>query len=151
MLFRSVVRFNGGPNAGHTIVVNGEKYSFHNLPSAMFSANPPQTLVLAGGMVANPVSLAEEIIKYKNNIKDLVISDRIHCIMPWHVQEDLAKSKDKIGTTGKGVGPCYADKASRVRAVRMKDLEKAVTNNDMQPDDKQKYQDAFDEIGRAHV
>jgi adenylosuccinate synthase len=89
-------------------------------PSSMFSNNAPQTLVLAGGMVANPISLANEIVQYKHKIKDLVISDRIHCIMPWHISEDISISKDKIGTTGKGVGPCYADKANRVRAVRMR-------------------------------
>lgn len=138
-----VVRYNGGPNAGHTIVVNDEKFSFHNLPSAMFSDNPPQTLVLAGGMVANPVSLAQEIVKYKHKIKDLVISDRIHCIMPWHVHEDILNSQDKIGTTGKGVGPCYADKANRIRAVRMRDLGAALDNHQLTNWDKEKYTDAY--------
>jgi adenylosuccinate synthase len=114
-----LVRFNGGPNAGHTIVVDGEKFSFHNLPSGMFSNNPPETLVLSGGMVVNPVTLAEEIKKFRHKIKNLVISGRIHCIMPWHIEEDLAKSKNIIGTTGKGIGPCYADKMNRVRAIRM--------------------------------
>jgi adenylosuccinate synthase len=120
--YQIVVRFNGGPNAGHTIVVNGEKFSFHNLPSAMFVANPPETLVLAGGMVVNPVSLMHEIQKYKSRLKNLILSDRIHCIMPWHIEEDVLKSKDKIGTTGKGIGPCYADKMHRVRAVRLGNL-----------------------------
>lgn len=117
--YDTLVRFNGGPNAGHTIVVNGEKFSFHNLPSGMFSTNPPKTLVLSGGMVVNPVSLMEEIAKFQNKITNLLISSRIHCIMPWHIQEDIAKSQAKIGTTGKGIGPCYADKMNRVRAIRL--------------------------------
>lgn len=117
-----VVRYNGGPNAGHTIVVDGNKFSFHNLPSAMFVDNPPDVFVLSGGMVVNPVSLMLEIHKYKHKISNLILSDRIHCIMPWHIEEDIANSKDKIGTTGKGIGPCYADKANRVRAIRLGDL-----------------------------
>lgn len=117
-----VVRYNGGPNAGHTVVVGNDKFSFHNLPSAMFVDEPPDTFVLSGGMVINPVSLMLEIHKYKHRIQNLLLSDRMHCIMPWHIEEDLAKCKDKIGTTGKGIGPCYADKANRVRAVRLGDL-----------------------------
>jgi adenylosuccinate synthase len=137
-----VVRYNGGPNAGHTIVVDNEKFSFHNLPSAMFAARPPQTLVLAGGMVANPISLSEEIKKYESKIRNLVISPRIHCIMPWHIQEDLATSQGKIGTTGKGVGPCYADKANRIRAVRMENLNAAIDDADMSQNEKNAYKEA---------
>jgi len=117
--YDTLVRFNGGPNAGHTIVVNGEKFSFHNLPSGMFSIHPPKTLVLSGGMVVNPVSLMEEISKFESKITTLLLSKRIHCIMPWHIQEDIAKSQGIIGTTGKGIGPCYADKMNRVRAIRL--------------------------------
>jgi adenylosuccinate synthase len=120
--YDTLVRFNGGPNAGHTIVVNGEKYSFHNLPSGMFSDNPPETFVLSGGMVVNPISLAEEIKKFRHKITNLILSNRMHCIMPWHIAEDTVYAKDKIGTTGKGIGPCYAAKMNRVSAIRLGDL-----------------------------
>lgn len=115
-----VVRFNGGPNAGHTVVVDGEKHVLHHLPSGIFSN--VKHIVLSGGMVVNPVTLTKEIQDFGFCIPKLMLSDRIHCIMPWHIDEDIALCKAAIGTTSTGIGPCYADKMYRTRAVRLGDL-----------------------------
>lgn len=114
-----LVRFNGGPNAGHTVVINEEKKSLHNLPSGLFVDNPPSTTVLCSGMVINPVSLLKEIEEFKPYIRNLILSHKIHCIMPWHIQEDIEKTAQSIGTTRQGIGPCYADKMLRINAVRL--------------------------------
>lgn len=119
-----VVRYAGGANAGHTIVVDGQKYKFHHLPCGVFAPNHPQ-LVLANGMVINPVALEKEIDDLRQNgfgiVNQLKISDKAHCVMPWHIASDIKKG-GKIGTTGKGIGPCYADKMHRSYAIRMGDL-----------------------------
>ncbi len=113
-----VVRFQGGNNAGHTIVFNGEKYALHLIPSGIF--NPNTKNVLANGMVINLKAFFEEL-----NMLDsrgvtnyqLYVSDRAHVIMPYHIELDGAfeelKGANMIGTTKRGIGPCYTDKASR--------------------------------------
>ncbi len=123
-----VARYNGGANAGHTVVVAGVSYKLSLVPTGLVR---PGTLGLIGnGVVIHPGRLRDEIagLEAKGlNIRDrLKISERAHVIMPWHIEEErlreAASGKAAIGTTGRGIGPCYADKASRQLAIRMIDL-----------------------------
>ena len=121
-----VVRYQGGNNAGHTVVFDGHKYSLQSIPSGIF--NPKTVNVMANGMVVNPVSVVEELERlHKQGITDyqLYISDRAAVVMPYHSALDGAyealKGGAQIGTTKKGIGPAYADKYSRV-GIRMGDL-----------------------------
>jgi adenylosuccinate synthase len=122
-----IVRYQGGANAGHTVVKDGKKYVFHQIPSGMLY--PEKTCVIAHGVVLDPIALLNEIKKLErlgsSLDKRLIISDSCHLILPYHKIMDKAseaKNKDKkIGTTGRGIGPCYADKASRV-GIRLMDL-----------------------------
>ena len=109
-----VVRYQGGNNAGHTVVFDGKKHSLHLLPSGIL--NPKIQNVMANGMVINPEAFVEEIDKIDNfNLK---ISDRAHIVLPYHLELDKAyehfKGNEKIGTTQKGIGPAYTDKSSRL-------------------------------------
>ncbi len=119
-----VIRFQGGNNAGHTVIVNKKKYKFHLIPSGAVRG---KKIVIANGVVVDPEVLLEEISMLKeNNIEpDLVISERAHVIMPYHRILDGAEEKflgnKKIGTTGRGIGPCYADKIAR-HGIRMGDI-----------------------------
>lgn len=122
-----VVRFQGGNNAGHTMVVNGEKFISHLVPSGIIQK---KTCFIGNGVVVDPYVLVEEIEYLEGkgvNVgpEYLRLSDRAHVIMPYHKSLDTArevkKGKDKIGTTGRGIGPCYEDKASRV-GIRFRDL-----------------------------
>lgn len=121
-----VVRYQGGNNAGHTIVVNGEKFALQSVPSGIF--NPHIVNVIANGVVLNPKAFLEELSGLEargiTNYQ-LRISDRTSIIMPYHIMLDGAsenlKGDKKIGTTKKGIGPCYTDKASRI-GIRMGDL-----------------------------
>lgn len=121
-----VVRFQGGNNAGHTIIFNGNKYALRLIPSGIFSKNTKN--VLANGMVINPKAFFEELKMIEDaGFKDyhLYISNRAHVIMPYHIDLDGALeeflSDEKIGTTKKGIGPCYTDKAARI-GIRIGDL-----------------------------
>lgn len=121
-----VVRHQGGNNAGHSVVVNGVRYALQSLPSGIINENI--TNVIANGCVINPKALIEEMERIKEKgIKhfNLLISNRAHIIMPYHLDLDGAYeevlSKDKIGTTKKGIGPCYMDKMARI-GLRMGDL-----------------------------
>jgi len=119
-----VVRYQGGNNAGHTIVFNGKKYPLSILPSGIFRSNC--TNVLANGMVINPDKLLEEIAYYKSEGFEinLKISNRAQIIMPYHLDLDGAAEnlkENKIGTTKKGIGPAYSDKINRI-GLRMGDL-----------------------------
>ena len=121
-----VVRYQGGNNAGHTVVFDGNKYSLQSIPSGIF--NPKTVNVMGNGMVVNPVSVCEELDKlHARGITDyqLFISNRAAMVMPWHPVLDGAYEKGKgeqmIGTTKKGIGPAYSDKYSRV-GLRMGDL-----------------------------
>ena len=110
-----VVRYQGGNNAGHTVVFDGGKHSLHLLPSGIF--NPKIENVMANGMVINPKAFAEEIKKIDTPFK-LSISDRAHVVLPYHPELDKAYEKRKgdvkIGTTHKGIGPAYTDKSARI-------------------------------------
>lgn len=120
-----VVRYQGGHNAGHTIVVDGEKLALHLLPSGVLY--PHCQNVIGNGVVIELASLWREIENFGvQKLKGrLWISDRAHIILPYHILLDQLKekrkSKDAIGTTGKGIGPTYADKSSRV-GVRIGEL-----------------------------
>lgn len=122
-----VVRFQGGNNAGHTIVVNGEQFISHLVPSGILQK---KTCLIGNGMVVDPEVLIQELDNLKKKGIDvgsdnLKISEKAHIIMPYHKQIDLAREKKKgdkkIGTTGRGIGPCYEDKACR-RGIRFVDL-----------------------------
>ena len=124
-----VVRYQGGANAGHTVVMGGETFKLSLVPSGIF--RPQVQCVIANGVVINPASLLAEIdgligrgIKVAEN---LMISDRAHVIFPWHVEEDKlldgqCTSGESIGTTQRGIGPCYSDKVGRSLAIRMGDM-----------------------------
>ncbi len=124
-----VVRYQGGSNAGHTVVFEGQNFKLSLVPSGIF--RPTVQCVVAGGVVMNPQSLLSEIdglmargVKVAEN---LIISDRAHVVLPWHMEEDrLIESRksgeEAIGTTLRGIGPCYRDKVGRSFAVRMGDM-----------------------------
>jgi adenylosuccinate synthase len=126
-----VVRYQGGNNAGHTVVFNGQTYKLSQLPAGIL--HPRVASVIATGVVINPAALLKEmdsIAARKGPPIDgnLLISDRAHVIFPYHALEEavLEKSRkgDPIGTTMRGIGPCYCDKAGRTHAVRMGDLKR---------------------------
>jgi adenylosuccinate synthase len=123
-----VVRFQGGNNAGHTLVVKGEKTICHLIPSGIL--HKEKKCLIANGVVIDPEVLLDEIkmLTSKGIVitpENLSISEKAHIIMPYHKAIDIAseqaKGDDKIGTTGRGIGPCYEDKAGR-RGVRAIDL-----------------------------
>ena len=123
-----VVRFQGGNNAGHTLVVKGEQTICHLIPSGILHKD--KKCVIANGVVVDPEVLLEEITKLTSkgiaiSPENLSLSEKAHLIMPYHKAIDMAseeaKGKDKIGTTGRGIGPCYEDKVAR-RGVRAIDL-----------------------------
>lgn len=111
-----VCRYQGGHNAGHTIWVDGVRYALHLIPSGVL--NPKAINVIGNGVVVSPKDLIKEMGQFQNLEGRLFISDKAHLILSFHSMIDLAKEKLKgdnaIGTTGKGIGPCYTDKISRV-------------------------------------
>lgn len=121
-----VARYQGGNNAGHTILIDEKKYKLTMVPSGIFYEN--KVCVIGNGMVINPGALLEEIQYIHDNgftTNNLKISDRAHVIMPYHLLldglEEDRKGENKIGTTRKGIGPCYMDKAAR-NGIRIADL-----------------------------
>ncbi|QDE67753.1 adenylosuccinate synthase [Myxococcus xanthus] len=123
-----VVRFQGGNNAGHTLVVGGQKTILHLIPSGIL--HPGKTCVIGNGVVVDPAVLVGEIdaLKVRGFLKDdaqLLISDNAHVIFPWHKLLDSFREKARggsaIGTTGRGIGPAYEDKVAR-RGIRVRDL-----------------------------
>ena len=122
-----VVRFQGGNNAGHTVIVDGKKYVLHVVPSGIL--HPGKMCIIGNGVVLDPAGFFEEIdalaaLGLDVSPERLKISYKTHLIMPYHRAIDAAregKAKTKIGTTGRGIGPCYEDKKSRV-GVRAGDL-----------------------------
>ncbi|MCK4873205.1 MAG: adenylosuccinate synthase [Phycisphaerales bacterium] len=127
----TIVRYNGGANAGHTIVVDGQRYAMHLIPSGILT--PDKMCVIGNGVVVDPVTLLEEMDTLRERgvkAENLRLSSRAHVVMPWHqaldhaLEQQLAgRSTDSsLGTTGRGIGPCYADKVTRSTAVRFVDL-----------------------------
>ncbi|HIA72578.1 MAG TPA: adenylosuccinate synthase [Phycisphaerales bacterium] len=129
-----IVRYNGGANAGHTVVVGDEKYALHLIPSGILYED--KQCVIGNGVVVDPVQLIKEIdtlrdrgIEVGDNLK---VSNRAHVVMPYHKEHDAAlerkltqianKGDQSIGTTKRGIGPAYADKVHRATAIRMGDL-----------------------------
>ena len=123
-----VVRYQGGANAGHTVVREGQTFKLSLVPSGIF--RPEVQCVIATGVVLNPVSLLAEIdgllARGVAVGKNLMISDRAHVIFPWHFEEDRLLDQqcagEAIGTTMRGIGPCYRDKVGRSLAVRLGDM-----------------------------
>jgi adenylosuccinate synthase len=122
-----VIRFQGGNNAGHTMVVNGEQFISHLIPSGILQK---KTCLIGNGLVVDPAVLIDEIDYLAGKGIDvsptcLSISPKAHVIMPYHKAIDLGrealKGAGKIGTTGRGIGPCYEDKATR-RGIRFVEL-----------------------------
>lgn len=123
-----IARGTGGNNAGHTVVVNGKERIFHLVPTGIVYDNRGKINILGNGMVLDLKVLSEELdgldkdgISYNN----LMISEDAHVIMPYHIEGDRARNKSQkeggIGSTGRGIGPCYADKIAR-RGIRVADL-----------------------------
>lgn len=127
--FDVVVRFNGGANAGHTVCVGQEKFALHLIPSGVLHENAVG--VIGPGVVVDPIKLLEEVdglaqrgIAVSGKLK---ISERAHVVLAYHKLEDqlserAAGADEKIGTTARGIGPCYADKMNRTTAIRFSDL-----------------------------
>ena len=124
--FDCVVRYQGGNNAGHTIVVGDKKYGLHQVPSGIMY--PECISVIGNGCVVNPKVLLEEIDMFEHDgisTKNLKVSGNAHIIMPYHMDLDGAYEQllgdHNIGTTKRGIGPCYQDKMARV-GLRMQDM-----------------------------
>lgn len=121
-----IARFGGGDNAGHTLYKDGEKIVLHNIPSGIL--NSDKTNIIGNGCVINPISFMKEVKELESKGIDvksnLVISDKAHIITPIHIEWDRfneSQRSDKIGTTMKGIGPCYTDKVSR-KGLMVKDV-----------------------------
>ena len=124
-----IVRFQGGNNAGHTLVVEGKQFIFHLIPSGILYEN--KKCMIGNGVVIDPEVLLTEMQELKENglpvtPQRLMISENAHLIMPYHKSLDLnqeaaLRSSKKIGTTGRGIGPCYGDKISR-KGIKIGDL-----------------------------
>ena len=120
-----VIRYQGGNNAGHTVYANGVEYKLRTIPSGVISG---KVCLIGNGVVIDPADLIDELNYLKDKgltVKSLYISDRAHLIMPYHRELDRLKeaklAEAKIGTTCKGIGPCYTDKAAR-SGIRVCDL-----------------------------
>src|SRR5262245_21546263 len=130
-----IVRYNGGANAGHTVVVGDQKYAVHLIPAGILY--PDKVCVIGNGVVVDPQKLVEEIdalrargVEVGDNLR---VSDRAHVVMPYHKEHDAALEQVlssavggdvdlSIGTTKRGIGPAYADKVHRSTAIRMGEL-----------------------------
>lgn len=110
-----VVRYQGGHNAGHTIVLDGKKIALHLIPSGVL--NPKAVNIIGNGVVVSPPHLIKEMEPFDALVGRLFVSDRAHMILSYHAKIDAAKEKmrgaNAIGTTGRGIGPCYTDKVAR--------------------------------------
>jgi len=123
-----VARFQGGPNAGHTIIINDQKFVLHTIPSGVFRDHIIN--VIGNGVVIDPITLKKEIAGLNDLgvdvIKNLLVSRKAHLILPTHryldAASEAAKGKDKIGSTLRGIGPTYMDKTGR-NGIRVGDLE----------------------------
>lgn len=140
-----VVRFQGGNNAGHTIVFDGKKYALHLIPSGIFASKKKN--ILGNGMVINPIAFKSEVETLHENgfsTKNLFVSDRAHVTLSYHLALDILQEKikgaDKVGTTSKGIGPTYTDKYNRIgiricdfinKEVFLRKLETTLTNHNI--------------------
>ena len=124
-----VVRYQGGANAGHTVVSGGETWKLSLIPSGILRDNV--TCVVTGGVVLDPANVIREIDGLEARgvrvAGKLLFSDRAHVVFPWHMAEDKTldgsvSDGEAIGTTGRGIGPCYRDKVGRSLAIRLGDL-----------------------------
>jgi len=124
-----VVRYQGGANAGHTVVSGGETWKLSLIPSGILRDGV--TCVVTGGVVLDPAAVLREIDMLEGRGvavgSKLLLSDRAHVVFPWHVAEDRLldgslSGGEPIGTTGRGIGPCYRDKVGRAMAIRIGDL-----------------------------
>jgi adenylosuccinate synthase len=127
--FQVVVRYGGGANAGHTVVIGDEHFALHQVPSGILRAGVLN--VVTAGTVIDPAALLGEVESLRQRgvpvDANLRISDRAHLVLPYHRQEDVlaeraARGSGKLGTTARGIGPCYADKAARRWGIRVCDL-----------------------------
>src|SRR4029078_12599299 len=126
--FEIVVRYQGGANAGHTVVVGETKYKLHHVPSGILT--PSVMNVVTPGVVINPPTILKEIESLTSQGvavgKNMMLSDRAHVVFPWHIEEDkllnVAPARESIGTTLRGIGPCYRDKVGRAHAIRLGDM-----------------------------
>lgn len=151
-----VVRFQGGNNAGHTIKFDNKKFSLHLIPSGIFRKDVIN--ILANGMVINPKALIEELeMLKKGGIKEynLVISDRAHVVFPYHsvldrLFEDLKEGPKKVGTTNKGIGPAYTDKALRI-GIRICDFIDLEVLKDKLTDNLNYYNKVFKLFGKDEI
>ena len=135
--FDIVARYQGGANAGHTIVIKDKQYILHLIPSGILREGV--ACVIGNGVVIDPIALLEEIHFFESQNIDikgrLFISQNAHLIMPYHkLLDSLKENTDKIGTTGRGIGPCYIDKYARkgiriVDLLNKEDLEKKIRSN----------------------
>ncbi|MEM1165060.1 MAG: adenylosuccinate synthase [Planctomycetota bacterium] len=135
----AVVRYNGGANAGHSVVIDGQRFALHLVPCGVFHEH--SIGVIGNGVVIDPVKLVEELEELRGQgfgvaPERLAISDRAHVVMPYHKAEDALREEvltssaagspkvydQAIGTTRRGIGPAYSDKANRATAIRMGDL-----------------------------
>ena len=125
--YETVARFAGGHNAGHTIVTDGKKYALHLIPSGIL--NPDAVNIIGNGVVVCPANLLKEMSQFDNLEGRLWLSDKAHLILPYHQAIDQARERMRgakaIGTTGRGIGPAYADKISRMghRVGELHDVE----------------------------
>ena len=136
--YDAVVRYNGGANAGHSVVFDGKRHALHLVPSGIFSKRT--RAVIGPGVVVDPFTLIDELERLAGagvDVSNLVLSDRAHMVMPYHKEEDASRevrlddpdkqgatgaTQGSIGTTRRGIGPAYAEKAMRSAAVRVGDL-----------------------------
>ena len=122
-----IIRYQGGNNAGHTVVADGQEFIFHLLPSGLL--HPGKVGLIGNGVVVDPEALIEETQRLRARGIDVAravkVSDQAHLIFPYHkrldVLEESARTGGRIGTTGRGIGPCYVDKAARC-GIRVADL-----------------------------
>ena len=151
-----IVRFQGGNNAGHTIVFDNKKFALHLIPSGIFRKDTIN--ILANGMVINPKALIEELNMLENggiNNYNLAISDRAHVVLPYHVVldqlfEDIKEGNKKVGTTNKGIGPTYSDKSARI-GIRMCDFIDLETFKEKLMDNVNYYNKIFTLFGKSKM
>ena len=145
-----IARYQGGDNAGHTIVIDGKKFKLHLIPSGVFF--PEKISVIGNGVVVNPKSLVKEL-EYLHtegvSTENLRISDRAHVILPYHIKldqlQEAAKGDNKIGTTNKGIGPAYMDKAARVGRLKTNLAEKNRLFSKMYESEELSFDEIFEE------